>query len=207
MKCVSAITRMQEPTNSRFLSFSARTRLRVTIVGLVWLTACGDPYVLSPFRSQRGVDGRLRALPHSGVDFVGAVGDPVLAAADGWIVDVSIGGPCGNSVMIGHIQMPKGFYPYKYYTVYCHLSHVSVSLSDRVRRGQTIGAVGDTGPSSGVPHLHLALCQRPCPHGSPDGEFDGVLDPMLFDAGCFEEGRRYSSDHLILTHPIDCSKY
>ena len=54
----------------------------------------------------------------------------------------------GNYIMISHGG--------SVYTVYMHLSSMSVSKGQTVSRGSTIGAVGSTGYSTG-PHLHFGI--------------------------------------------------
>ena len=86
---------------------------------------------------------------HLGIDLMGNEGDSVYAADAGVIVYVgwnSYG--YGNMIMIDH---GTGFQ-----TLYAHLSQFFVSCGQSVNQGQTIGAVGSTGHSSG-PHLHFEV--------------------------------------------------
>jgi len=169
-----------------------------SLAGLAIIAACGgDPHVLNGFNSPMGVNG-LRARAHAGVDFPAEYGSPVLAATDGSATEYSTEG-CGNGVMI--ISPINGTI---YITKYCHLSEVEVPTLRPVLRGDEIGRVGTTGWSGGVPHVHLALCTPPC-RGGADGDLRDLLDPMQFDAGCFDPHRDYPRDKLVLTHPIVCT--
>lgn len=89
---------------------------------------------------------------HRGVDYAGSYGSPVVAAAAGRVALVgreSEGFQIhGNTVGIDHGQ--------GVITIYLHLSRIDVREGDMVRAGQTIGAVGSTGASTG-PHLHWGL--------------------------------------------------
>ena len=82
---------------------------------------------------------------HSGHDFRGATGEKVLATASGVVVSAGWNGGYGKMLEIRH---NNGFS-----TRYAHLSAISVSVGQKVSRGQTIGLVGSTGRSTG-PHLH-----------------------------------------------------
>jgi murein DD-endopeptidase MepM/ murein hydrolase activator NlpD len=86
---------------------------------------------------------------HLGIDLMGNEGDSVYAADSGVIV---YAGPnsygYGNMIMIDH---GTGFQ-----TLYAHLSQIFVECGQSVNQGQTIGAVGSTGHSSG-PHLHFEV--------------------------------------------------
>jgi murein DD-endopeptidase MepM/ murein hydrolase activator NlpD len=84
--------------------------------------------------------------PHTGTDIAAPEGTPVKAAADG--VVVLSGGPyfySGNIVILDHGNDLK--------TIYMHLKDFSVSVGERVAKGQTLGLVGHTGRATG-PHLH-----------------------------------------------------
>ena len=85
---------------------------------------------------------------HSGIDFVGDVGDIVAATGNGTVTLAGPNGGYGNTVTIDH--------SYGYETLYAHMSEVKVNVGDTVKRGQIIGYVGSTGRSTG-PHLHYEL--------------------------------------------------
>lgn len=88
---------------------------------------------------------------HAGFDITdGSIyGRSVKAVAAGKVVLAGWWGNAGNAVVINHVVNGKN-----YHTIYMHLSSIAVSLDDIVTQGQTIGAVGSTGASSGA-HLHL----------------------------------------------------
>ncbi|MBN2752479.1 MAG: M23 family metallopeptidase [Rhodospirillaceae bacterium] len=100
------------------------------------------------FGAQRILNG-IPKTPHSGLDLAAPSGTPVAAAADGV---VSLAHPdmfyTGKTVMIDHGLGVQ--------TVYAHLSRIDVKIGQRVRGGQPIGAVGDSGRATG-PHLHYGL--------------------------------------------------
>jgi murein DD-endopeptidase MepM/ murein hydrolase activator NlpD len=86
---------------------------------------------------------------HYGMDFAASIGTPVYATGDGVVKDVqSIGGGFGNWILINH-----GF---GYETLYGHLNSFNVKIGDRVKRGNVIGFVGNTGTSTG-PHVHYEV--------------------------------------------------
>lgn len=85
--------------------------------------------------------------PHRGVDYAAAIGTPVKASGDGKVLFVGTKGGYGRAIILqhgGHIS-----------TLYGHLSRFAKGLRSgaRVRQGQTIGYVGQTGVATG-PHLH-----------------------------------------------------
>jgi len=91
----------------------------------------------------------------TGVYFLNSTGTPVLAAADGKVVvagddSVTPYGPMlgmyGNLVILEH-SLPELTKPL--YTLYGHLSEVSVGEGDPVTVGQTIGLVGSSGGAGG----------------------------------------------------------
>ena len=85
---------------------------------------------------------------HKGVDVGASSGSSVVAAAGGTVVLATYSASAGNYIMISHGG--------SVYTVYMHLSSMSVSKGQTVSRGSTIGAVGSTGYSTG-PHLHFGI--------------------------------------------------
>ncbi len=86
---------------------------------------------------------------HKGLDFsTWRSGDPVVATANGQVVTVGNDSSFGLNVIIKH--------KHGIYTRYCHLSRITVHKGDNVTQGQTIGAIGNTGISTG-PHLHYEV--------------------------------------------------
>lgn len=87
---------------------------------------------------------------HKGVDFAAPKGTPIKAAGDGVIERSRRFGSFGNYVRLRHDN--------GYKTVYAHLSGYGPGVKEgrRVRQGQIIGYVGDTGKVTGV-HLHYEV--------------------------------------------------
>ncbi len=101
------------------------------------------------FGSQRIYKGEPGSY-HSGVDVARPSGTPVIAPADGVVVlaahqDFTLE---GKLLMLDHGMTLN--------SAFLHLSRIDVKVGDVVRRGQTIGAVGTTGRSTG-PHLHWGM--------------------------------------------------
>lgn len=100
---------------------------------------------------------------HRGLDIAVATGTPILAASDGTVTHAGPAGSYGQMVELDH---GDGIV-----TRYAHQSDITVTVGQRVRAGDALGAVGSTGASTG-PHLHMEVRQ--------DGE---ALDPMDFLRG------------------------
>lgn len=89
---------------------------------------------------------------HAGVDLHAGCGDPIHAAAAGVVIGRSYDPASGNRLTIDH-GLVGG---HRLVTVYMHASSYSVGVGDRVRRGQVVGRVGDTGWATAC-HLHLGV--------------------------------------------------
>lgn len=88
---------------------------------------------------------------YNAVDLAAAIGTPIRAAADGEVIVSKLGGwngGYGSYIVIRHGNGTQ--------TLYAHTSSISVSVGDTVSAGETIGAVGNTGQSTG-PHLHFEV--------------------------------------------------
>lgn len=86
---------------------------------------------------------------HNGIDIsTFRTGDPIIAAADGKVIDVSYDAGLGNCVTIQHSH---GFL-----TRYGHLRSFSVRKGQQVAQGQLLGTLGNTGKTTG-PHLHYEV--------------------------------------------------
>jgi murein DD-endopeptidase MepM/ murein hydrolase activator NlpD len=98
---------------------------------------------------------------HKGLDFTAPQGTPIYATADGVVEEAGFStGGYGNNVIINH--------GYGYKTLYGHMYRVKVRAGQRVKRGETIGWVGNTGKSTG-PHCHYEVHKN----GNP-------VDPVYF---------------------------
>jgi hypothetical protein len=109
---------------------------------------------------------------HSGMDFTAPIGTPVIATGDGIIEELSnTRRGSGNTIIINH-----GF---GYKTVYSHLDKFNVRAKQKVKRGELIGWVGNTGLSV-APHLHyeVLLNEKPV---NPVNYFFLELTPEKYD--------------------------
>jgi hypothetical protein len=89
---------------------------------------------------------------HWGMDFTAPVGTPVYATGNGQVVEVA--GSVRSRVGLGlSIKIDHG---YGYETVYGHLSAFNVKQGQKVKRGDVIAYVGNSGGST-APHLHYEV--------------------------------------------------
>jgi murein DD-endopeptidase MepM/ murein hydrolase activator NlpD len=86
---------------------------------------------------------------HAGIDFSAPKGTHIFATGDGVVVRTKKSRRgYGNTIEIDH--------GYGYHTFYAHTSKFLVKKGDKVKRGQVIGEVGNTGKST-APHLHYEV--------------------------------------------------
>jgi murein DD-endopeptidase MepM/ murein hydrolase activator NlpD len=85
---------------------------------------------------------------HTGVDISWVVGTPIVATANGEVVQVGYDESFGNFVLLKH--------KYGFNTRYAHLVAAAVRKNQKVSQGQVIGYLGSTGLSTG-PHLHYEV--------------------------------------------------
>lgn len=100
---------------------------------------------------------------HSGIDIGAAAGSSVLAADSGTVTVATYSSSYGNYVMIYHSNGT--------YTLYAHMSSLTVTAGQNVTKGDTIGYVGSTGWSTG-PHLHFEIRNS-----------GGTIDPTQYFGG------------------------
>lgn len=102
-----------------------------------------------PLNSSRISAGYLGYPGHRGIDFPSPQGTPVMAAEAGTVTTVLYSNKSyGNRVIIDHGNGIS--------TLYGHNSTISVSLGQKVNKGQTIAGVGSTGRSTGN-HVHFEI--------------------------------------------------
>lgn len=111
----------------------------------------GKAHISSPFGARMHPTlGYVRM--HKGVDIALGKGSPVYCTGDGMIEDICIKmDGYGRQVVVNH-----GF---GYKTRYAHLDKVLVTEGMKVKRGEQIATVGNTGTSSG-PHLHYEVLYK-----------------------------------------------
>jgi murein DD-endopeptidase MepM/ murein hydrolase activator NlpD len=134
-----------------------------------------QPGFVEPVNGKRtGIFGSVRVMngqprnPHNGEDIGAPSGTDVAATNDGVV-----------RLTVDHIFSGKGVFidhGLGFYSMYFHLSEVTVNEGDVVRAGQTVGKVGATGRATG-PHLHWGVKlngARVNPYALLDLPFKGV---------------------------------
>jgi murein DD-endopeptidase MepM/ murein hydrolase activator NlpD len=119
--------------------------------------------VLHPFKNSHAVKNRFemiydhfteQELPHRGIDYVAAVGDTVVATGAGVVAEVRSHRGFGLSMKIEHLPGIKTFY--------AHLGQALVQPGTRVKRGQPIALIGESGTESSVAlHYEIRLDGNP----------------------------------------------
>ncbi|KKW15832.1 MAG: Metalloendopeptidase-like protein membrane protein [Parcubacteria group bacterium GW2011_GWA2_50_10b] len=105
-------------------------------------------YYLRPItggRKSQGIHG------YNGVDLAAPTGTPIRASADGTVIIAKSSGYNGGYGLYVVIKHSNGTQ-----TLYAHMSKINVSVGQYVDQGEIIGAVGNTGRSTG-PHLHFEV--------------------------------------------------
>ncbi len=101
--------------------------------------------VAKPYKTSRDFNEKHKAL-----DFAGKLGTSVFAGASGVVEKAEADTYFGKTIIINHLNGFK--------TVYAHLDSICVNVETFVKKGQTIGSVGNSGYSTN-PHLHYEIQQ------------------------------------------------
>jgi len=104
-------------------------------------------WVTSPFGNRTSPFSGIVKF-HEGIDIAAQTGVPIMAPADGVVIKAGFSTGYGNMVEISH--------GYGIKTVFAHNSRLNVKAGQRVKRGDVISYVGDSGSSTG-PHLHYEV--------------------------------------------------
>lgn len=104
-----------------------------------WITSSFG-YRVSPFTGEKQL--------HEGIDISAPAGTRVFAPADGVVTNTSTEEGYGKVVAINH--------GYGLVTRYAHNAEVAVKVGERIRRGEQIATIGNTGRSTG-PHVHYEV--------------------------------------------------
>ena len=98
--------------------------------------------------------GGEKSRHHEGIDIDGEMGEPIRAAAAGWVARAGRDGRYGHAVLLDHGDGLTTFY--------AHASKLLVREGDRVERGDPIAEVGRSGNARGT-HLHFEARRRDKP--------------------------------------------
>jgi len=104
-------------------------------------------WITSPFGNRTSPFSGILKF-HEGLDIAAQTGTPVMSPADGVIVKAGFSTGYGNMIEISH--------GYGIKTIFAHNSRLSVKAGQRIKRGEVISYVGDSGSSTG-PHLHYEV--------------------------------------------------
>ena len=107
----------------------------------------GDFYVASGYKMRMHPILKINKF-HKGMDFTAPKGTPVYASGDGEVSFAQRSSTFGNVIYIEH--------GYGYRTIYAHLNKIATKKGAKVKRGDLIGYVGNTGLSV-APHLHYEV--------------------------------------------------
>ena len=131
---------------------------RVLRGGLIWPLPSSNT-VTSRFGNRKSPTKGASTF-HQGIDISGKSGEKIISSAAGEVVIAKYSYSAGNYVMVSHGS--------SVYTVYMHMSTISVKEGQEVVQGQKLGEVGQTGYATG-PHLHFGIRK--------DGKY---VDPLSF---------------------------
>jgi murein DD-endopeptidase MepM/ murein hydrolase activator NlpD len=124
-----------------------------------------QPYIDQTYRYGSTMGGNFQQ--HQGVEFNNPDGTPVHAVGDGVVVFAGPAEQGANTIAIRHDRRWKGLFVY---SVYYHNTALVAVLGQRVRTGEVIATVGNTGRATND-HLHLEV------HVAPVDSVRLIVDP------------------------------
>ncbi len=139
----------------QLIAFAREHQTLVLTVPSICPITAGEFVLTSPFGERTSPFTNTRDF-HAGLDLAAREGTPVMATGDGRVIFAgrfplrrnARWWRYGNAVVIRHGD--------SYLTIYAHLNDISVKRGRDVKRGQTIGTVGNSGWSTS-PHLHYEV--------------------------------------------------
>ena len=172
--------------------------------------------IISDFHSWVGANRKRRNAIHQGIDIAGPSGQPVIAIADGLVVETHVDKCWGPTVVIDHGNDKDGK---PLIALYAHVGKVLVEEGQTVSRGDVVAHLGNNHHEFkcmvGVRHLHLQLGRERRPiKGSYWGhayflrDAFNALNPHLlwadgpYQVTCFDKNGKYIRGTL--TYPVPC---
>ena len=141
-------------TNRARSPWGVRRRQSLTGIQFSWPIAISDFWLSSFFGQRKKPNGSWGF--HYGIDMAAQRGTPVRASVEGVVEHAGYVSGYGNTVVISHDRIYK--------TRYAHMDTIFVREKQRVKKGERIGAVGDTGftirSGKDASHLHFELYER-----------------------------------------------
>jgi murein DD-endopeptidase MepM/ murein hydrolase activator NlpD len=129
---------------SAFAAQAEKQASKIKLHQWVLPVASGDYHLTARF----GDYSSLWSHFHTGLDFAGPTGTPILAVAGGTVTEISYSGAYGNRTIE---TLPDGTELW-----YCHQNEFGTSVGATLKPGQLMGYIGSTGNVTG-PHLHLEV--------------------------------------------------
>ena len=105
-------------------------------------------YLIAPMTGQMSFGFSLKEK-HYGLDIIAPKNTPVKAAADGFVISSDWTLETGNTIAIQHSNNVVSFYK--------HNSSLLKKVGDKVKSGEAIAIIGNTGEQTSGPHLHFEL--------------------------------------------------
>ena len=174
--------------------------------------------IISDFKSMFGVNGRTRMNIHQGIDIIGYANQPIIAIADGIVLETDEKLCEGPTLVIDHGISTTGE---KLITIYTHTGEFLVKEGEKVKRGSPIANLPEkiSFPCMArVRHLHLQIGQQYCEKEEKNSwgcdffikDKYSSLNPHFFWANgkdnvtCFSENKQYKNGTI--TYPFVCEK-
>lgn len=141
---LNAEATLQEKSFTELQEYLLKESSRLAAMPSIWpargWVASTFGYRTSPFTGLK--------QKHEGIDIANSIGTPVIAPANGVVVRIKRDRGLGKNITINHGRGVT--------TKYGHISKILVKVGRRVKRGEEIATMGNTGRSTG-PHLHYEV--------------------------------------------------
>lgn len=164
MKRIQSERKRKSAAKKNWLAQPARANFSVPV----------DGRISSIFGLRRFFNQQARR-PHSGLDIAAPEGTPIKAVESGTVIESGDFFFSGNMVYLDHGQ--------GLISLYAHMHTIGVKVGDKIKKGQVIGRVGETGRVTG-PHLHLAIIAN-----------QTLVDPLLFLPQLSDKAAKYFESH------------